>query len=168
MIIKMVDFVSISVAVISLVLAVIGIGLGGYCLNQLNSQTTNGKVGPGPPGPPGPPGTPGSGSGTGGGSNDQSSNFTTEQVRKLKIFIDQMNILESDPKVFDVNGVIGAIRLQTDRINFKNSTSEFFIDLMSKYKNKQELRENVTNSFTKNLKKWSHLKEAFDYYNNLP
>ena len=115
----MVDFVSISVAVISLVLAVIGIGLGGYCLNQLNSQTTNGKVGP--PGPPGPPGTPGSGSGTGGGSNVQSSNFTTEQERKLKIFIDQMNILESEPKVFDVNGVIGAIRLQTDRINFKNS-----------------------------------------------
>lgn len=58
--------------------------------------------------------------------------------------------------------------MDRSRINFKNSTSEFFIDLMSKYKNKQELRENVTNSFTKNLKKWSHLKEAFDYYNNLP
>lgn len=54
------------------------------------------------------------------------------------------------------------------RVDFKNSTSLFWINLLSQYKNKQEVRKNEKTSLVSNLKKWPHLKEAFDYYNNLP
>jgi hypothetical protein len=58
--------------------------------------------------------------------------------------------------------------MDRNRIDYKNSTSQFFIDFLSKYKNKKEVRENEKPSLVMALKKWPHLKEAFDYYNNLP
>lgn len=58
--------------------------------------------------------------------------------------------------------------MERNRIDYKNNNNQFFINLLSQYKSKKEVRENEEPSLVRALKKWPHLKEAFDYYNNLP
>jgi hypothetical protein len=55
-----------------------------------------------------------------------------------------------------------------NRINWKTISAQEVIDMMSSCETKKDVRTTQKNSFVMALKKWEHLKPAFDYYESLP
>ena len=54
------------------------------------------------------------------------------------------------------------------RIDYKNSTSQDLINMIADCGDKKAVRLSMKTSFVMALKKWEHLAEAFEYYNQLP
>jgi len=61
--------------------------------------------------------------------------------------------------------------MSTTRFSFKNTTSQYMIEnILNKCETKNDVLKSkeISSNIPQSLKKWPHLKEALDYYNNLP
>ena len=58
--------------------------------------------------------------------------------------------------------------MKRNKIQWKTISVKEVMNMMNGIEDKKGIRQQLKNSFAMNLKKYSHLKEAFEYYNQLP